>query len=444
MQRAARTGASRETIMRPKLFGLLATAALLGFAGQAALADTTLTFRFNDPEAPEMRKALDVFEQENPGIKVEMQRVSWGDAQQQFLREAAVGTSPDVAQLAFVWPRSFGAAEAILPLDDLIAKGKIGLEGWDDFMARDLAYGADGKIYGIPWTTDTFAMLYNTDLLKQAGYDQFPTSWGDLRALSKAIHDKTGKAGWGFAAGSCGTPAIWFYLNYYWWSKGLGLIDKKDDGTFYMNITPEQIADGFDYYNQYLKDGDDPKNMLAVCLWGAPEVVEGMVNGDIGIASVPDTVARQIVKEWQGRHPGEQPPFSSAPHPADVNGSRTHLGGRMLGIGASTEHVEEAWKLIEFLTQPDPTFTRFYTNYTPAQLAALAKSTMPPELKGFPEQLKTARSWGPYGIGPVAIPFMWNATGRAAGSVFIGEKTSAQAAQELYDAIAKELKKNSN
>ena len=58
------------------------------------------------------------------------------------------------------------------------------------------------------------------------------------------------------------------------------------------------------------------------------------------------------------------------------------------------------------------------------------------------DQLKTARSWGPYVIGPVAIPFMWNAVGRAAGSVFIGEKTSKQAAAELHDAISRELAKN--
>ena len=57
-------------------------------------------------------------------------------------------------------------------------------------------------------------------------------------------------------------------------------------------------------------------------------------------------------------------------------------------------------------------------------------------------QLQTARSWGAYGIGPVSIPFMWNAVGRAAGSVFIGEKTSKQAAAELHDAITKELAKN--
>jgi len=50
---------------------------------------------------------------------------------------------------------------------------------------------------------------------------------------------------------------------------------------------------------------------------------------------------------------------------------------------------------------------------------------------------------GPLGLGPVAIAFMWNVTGRAAGSVFIGEKSSKEAAAGLYDAITKELGKTS-
>jgi hypothetical protein len=36
---------------------------------------------------------------------------------------------------------------------------------------------------------------------------------------------------------------------------------------------------------------------------------------------------------------------------------------------------------------------------------------------------------------------MWNAVGRAAGSVFTGEKTSTAAAQELHDLIQAELAK---
>ena len=424
--------------------GRFAVAALVWMlAVGVAGADTTITFRFNDPEAPQMRQALDVFEKENSGIKVEMQRVTWGDAQQQYLREAAVGTAPDVAQLAQVWPRSFAAAGALRPLDDLIAKTNIGVAGWDQYIARDMQQGPDGKTYGIPFTVDTFAMVYNKDLLKEAGYDEFPKTWKDLRAASLAVYKKTGKTGFDFAAGSCGTPAIWFYLNFYWWSHGWNLIDKKPDGQFFMNITPEQIAEGFDYYNQFLKDGDDPKANLSICLWSAPEIVEDMVSGKAAMASVPDAVAIQIVNSFKQRFPGQPVPFVAALHPSDVSGSKTFYGGRSLAISANSQQVDADWKLIRFLNQPDPTFTKYYTNYVQPQKPVLNYDRMPAEIApGFTAQIKEARTWGPYGLGPVAIPFMWNATGRAAGSVFIGEKTSKEAAQGLYDAIAKELAKN--
>jgi multiple sugar transport system substrate-binding protein len=424
-----------------KLGKLVATGFALSLLAASALAQT-ITFRFNDPEAPGMRQALDEFEKMNPGIKVTMQRASWGDAQQQFLREAAVGTAPDVAQLAFVWPRSFGGAGALRPLDDLIKRPGLGVKGWDDFFARDLAHGPDGKVYGIPFTTDTFAMIWNKDLFAQAGITEFPKDYESLRAASQAIHQKTGKTGWGFPAGSCGTPTIWFALNFYWWSKGPGLIDQGPDGKFRVAMTPAQIQEGLDYYNRYIQEGHNPKSSMSFCLWGAPEIVEGMLSGSMAMATVPDTVAIEINTKWKQRNPDKPTPFATSPHPAGTNGSRTFFGGRMLGISANSKHVEASWKLIQFLTQPEPTFTKFYTNYTPAQRAALDARAWAPELSGYPEQLKTARSWGAYGIGPVAIPFMWNAVGRAAGSVFIGEKTSVQAASELHDAISKELAKN--
>jgi hypothetical protein len=80
------------------------------------------------------------------------------------------------------------------------------------------------------------------------------------------------------------------------------------------------IAEGFDYYNQFLKDGDNPKSNLSICLWGAPEIVEDMVSGNAAIASVPDAVGVQIVNTFKQRFPGKPVPFAAAPHPADVNG----------------------------------------------------------------------------------------------------------------------------
>jgi multiple sugar transport system substrate-binding protein len=421
---------------------LLAAAASTLVAPSVRAQQKTITFRFNDPEAPQLRAALDEFERRNPNIKVTMQRVAWGDAQAQFLREAAVGTAPDVPHLAFVWPRSFGGAGALRPLDDLIKRDGVGIKGWDDFFARDLAVGADGKTYGVPWTTDTFALMYNKDLFAQAGITSFPKSYEELRAASQTIHQKTGKAGWAFSGGTSGTPGIWFHLNFYWWAQGPGLIDRGADGKFVVGMTPALIKEGFDFYNRFFQEGHNPRANIAVAHWAAPELVEGMVSGNAAIISTPDPVAIEIIEKWKQRNPGKESPFATTPHPAGPNGSRTFFGGRMLGIAANSKNVEESWSLIKFLMQPDPTFTKHYTNYTLAQLSALATRGWLPELSGYPEQLKTARSWGPYGTGPVAIPFMWNAVGRAASSVFIGEKTSAQAAAELHDHVSKELAKN--
>jgi multiple sugar transport system substrate-binding protein len=424
--------------------GATAAAAMLAAPAVHTQTPVTITFRFNDPEAPQMRAALDEFERANPAIKVNMLRISWGDMQQQYLREAATGTAPDLIQVGFVHPRAFAAGGALRPIDDLIKRdgATLGMRGWDDFFSRDLAEGPDGKIYGVPWTTDTFALIYNTELLAQSGAAAFPTSWDGLRDVSRAIHQRTGKAGFVFPAGSCATPTIWFLMNYWFWSRGPGWIDRRPDGKYAVGVTVEEVQAGLDYYNSFIADGHNPRSSLAFCLWGAPEIVEGMLRGDMAIASVPDTVAMEILMKWTQRNPGKPAPFMTAPHPAGPRGSVTNFGGRTLCMSPNVKNVEQVWKLIQFLVQPDPTFSKHYTNYTPAQRAALSARNWAPEMAGYPRQLSTSRSWGPYATGPVPIPFMWNAVGRAAGSIFIGEKTSAVAARELHDTISRELARN--
>jgi multiple sugar transport system substrate-binding protein len=426
----------------------VASAALtLGVLGAPAVrsqAPVTISFRFNDPEAPQMRAALDEFERQNPAIKVTLQRISWADMQAQYLREAATGGGPDVLQIALVQPRPFGAGGALYPLNDLIKRdgATLGAKGWDDFFARDLAEGADGKIYGVPFTSDTFSMMYNTELFAQAGVAEFPTTWAGLRDASRTIFQKTGKAGWGFPAGSCATPSIWFFMNFYLWSDGPGWIDRAADGRYVMGVTPEKAQEALDYFKSYLDEGHNPRSNLSICLWGAPEIAEGLLNGNIAISSAPDAVSSEILATWDQRNPGKKPPFATAPHPGGRNGSVTHAGGRMLGINPNCKNIEQAWKLVRFLVTPDPTFTKHISNYTPSQKSAVSQRNWRPELLGYPKQLATARSWGPYATGPVAIPFMWNAVGRAAGSVFIGEKSSAVAARELHELISRELAKN--
>ncbi|NLE77505.1 MAG: extracellular solute-binding protein, partial [Chloroflexi bacterium] len=47
-----------------------------------------------------------------------------------------------------------------------------------------------GKRYAMPWLVDNRIFLYNTEILKQAGFDAPPTTWDELFNQAKAIKDQ--------------------------------------------------------------------------------------------------------------------------------------------------------------------------------------------------------------------------------------------------------------
>ncbi len=344
---------------------VLTAVAVCVAAATAAAADINISFRFNDPEAEEMRAALDQFEQENPGIKVELQTIAWGESRQQFLREAAVGEGPDVVHIAFVWPRDMGAAGALLPLNDFLEKQPI-QNGFDDFIATELSVGADGKIYGVPWTTDTWAMVYRTDLLKEAGVTAIPKTWGDLHDASRAVHEKTGKVGFGFPGGSGSSNTIWFLANYYWWSNGQALVVDDGSGGYTTGISVDEIVGAMKYYHSFIKEGHNPESMMGVTSWFDPAILEGITNGEQAIAIMPPQQFKQVLASYKERNPGVEPPFVTATTPGGPEGPKTHLGGRMLGINSNTQHPEAAWKLVEFMTR-EAVLVKYYSNQFPAR-----------------------------------------------------------------------------
>jgi multiple sugar transport system substrate-binding protein len=405
-----------------------------------ALAEAELIFRYNVENVDEVRAGLDAFEAQNPEIDVTLERIAFKDARDQFVREAAAGVGPDVVHLAFVWIKDLGGAEACSPLNDLIASKGISAARWDDFVATDLMYGPDGEtIYGVPFTTDTFAMIYRTDVMAEAGIEAPPETWQDLLEGARRVKEKTGKIGFGFAAGASSANTIWFLANYYWWSNGASLVVEDGQGGYTTGITAEQIADSIEYYGTYLKEGLTTEGSLGIDAWNAPEVIEPMLRGEQWAVSVPVFTADQMFADWRARNPGEDLPFITAMVPRGTGQSTTHLGGHALCINANTEHPEEAWKLMQFLVSWE-FFQKYNTGYYPAQYALLKQRPFPPEMKGFAEQFtRGARSWGPYARGPASIASMWNQTSRSFGSAFIGEKTPLGAAEELVAFVKQQL-----
>jgi multiple sugar transport system substrate-binding protein len=426
--------------MRKRTFLLLLTLGVATAVAGPAFAQKAvdLTFRFNDSEEKELRAALDTFEKQNPGIKVTLQRIGWKDARDQFLREAALGQGPDVVHVAQVWVKEMGTAGALAEIDGLIAKTKPGA-GFDDFIASELARTKDGKTFGLPWTTDTWAMVYRTDLLKEAGVEKIPETWAELKDASEQVFKKTGKAGFGFPAGSSASGAIWFLANFYWWSNGKALIVQNPDGSFGMAVTAQDAADAMRYFKSFLDDGSNPKSNLSASDAHDPSILSALISGRQAMGAMPPNTYKQVLEGYAAANPGKPLPFASAPFPKGSVARSSMIGGRMLGINANSKAPDEAWKLVTFLAS-EPVFTQYYTTQFPAQRTLLKKVDFGTELKGFAEQLGLARTWGPYADGPAPIGAMWNATGRAFGAALSGQRTPDVAADELIASIEKLMK----
>ncbi|WDR05194.1 sugar ABC transporter substrate-binding protein [Devosia rhodophyticola] len=414
---------------------LLLASTVLAMGASSVLADANLVFRFNDSERDEMRAALDEFEAANPGIKVELQTIAWNDARDQFLRESAVGQGPDVVHIAFVWTQEMAEAEAVLPLDELTKYGELP-NGFDDFIATDLTM-YEGKAYGLPWTADTWAMVYRTDVLAEAGIDDLPTTWADLRKDSEIIKEKTGKTGFSFPAAN----QVWFPANYYLWSNGGNFIEADGNGGYKVGATREQIADDMNYFKGYIDDGLAPRSILSIDEPQDPALMQGLMDGSQAMALMPTNTYRQLLGAYEQAHPGEDIPFNSGVMMAGSQAPQTHLGGRTLAVNANTEHPEEAWKLVQFLSSA-PIFEKYYTNQFPAQKSLLSKIEYRPEELGFAKELADhTRTWGAYADSGVGVGPLWNLTARAFGTALSGQSSTEQAADDLIAEINRMLGK---
>ena len=89
-----------------KLTVMLATVAGLAISAGSALADTTLKMVeviTSPPRTEFLKKQIAEFEAANPGIKVELISLPWGQAFEKFLTMVQAGDTPDVVEMPERW-----------------------------------------------------------------------------------------------------------------------------------------------------------------------------------------------------------------------------------------------------------------------------------------------------------------------------------------------------
>ncbi len=159
-------------------------------AREEADGETTIQFWHIDTaqEAqPYWQELADEFMAQNPGVTIEITVLENEAFKSRLTAMMQAGDPPDIY-------RSWGGgvmvehAEAGLvrditeevhdtPFGDTIPEGALGV------------YAYQGRQYGVPYDMGAVTFWYNTEILAEAGWSEFPASWSDLLRMVRDVRD---------------------------------------------------------------------------------------------------------------------------------------------------------------------------------------------------------------------------------------------------------------
>ncbi|KML06139.1 extracellular solute-binding protein [Rossellomorea marisflavi] len=273
---------------------------------------------------------------EETGIELEVKEVEMASKMKEQLRlDGPAGTGPDVVTFPHDQIGELALAGHIAPL-----------EVSDDVKKRFtessiLAESYDGKLYGLPKSSETPVFIYNKELMKEA-----PASMDDVYSFAK---DFTKDGNYGFLA-------LWdnFYFAHapmggyggYVFAENDGALDPKD-----LGLNNDGAVEGTEYIQKWYKEGLFPKGIIGE---NGGSAMDGLFN--------EGKVASVMNGPWsfQGyKDAGIDIGVTAMPKLPNGEPMKTFMGVKGWHVSGYSKNKEWAQKFVEFITEDENAKYRF-------------------------------------------------------------------------------------
>ena len=182
------------------------------------------------------------FEEANPGIKLNLEVVSWNDVYTVVSTRISNNNAPDILNIdSFA---DYANEGLLLPVQDYCPQ-----ELLDDFFPAFIDQSVmDGTLWAVPILASARALYYNVDLLEEAGVE-VPTTWAELEDACQALLDYYGGDvyPWGIDMTTDEGQAAFAY---YVWGNDGGFVDDEGNWTINSDENVEAIEFAIDLYNK--------------------------------------------------------------------------------------------------------------------------------------------------------------------------------------------------
>ncbi len=302
----------------------------------------TLRMLMPAPDIPPFQPLVEAFEEQNPGIRVELVE---GPNQTNLVEDLytsafLLGDSPyDLVNMDIVWTPKFAAAGWLMDLTDDVSSDELA-----QYSPLDVEGGRyEDRLYRLPVRSDVGLLYYRKDLLEQAGL-QPPETFADLMQASKQLQD-SGAVPWGY---------IWQGRQY--------------EGLVAMFVEVLQGFNGFWVNPDTLEVGLDRPETVEAINFLKSTVQEGV--SPPGVTTYQEEDTRRFFQSGQAAFLRSWPYVWTLANAEDSElrgkvgiqpmvhepGAKAGacLGGWGIGISTSTAHREEALQAAKFFSSFEP------------------------------------------------------------------------------------------
>jgi multiple sugar transport system substrate-binding protein len=318
--------------------GSLALTACGSDGGSGDGGNVTLKFTWwgGDERASRYEQAIDLFEEQNPGIKVQTSFAAFPDYWTQRSTDATSGELPDVFQMDASRLLEYAGSGLLLGFDDY-AGNQLDTSQID---AELLSSGeANGELVAIPTGTNTLTLMYNPDLIEELGLEipDWDYTWDEYFAFLSEVS----------AAGADHSPRVYGANDptMVWWLFMQHLVQQGVEPfneTGELNFTEDDMREFIDSAASLRS----PDNQI----FPAERVEQldplgGFTNGE----AVMEFHWDNFIHNYS--HDLDSDNVQLMPMPSGADGQK-HMFFKptmQLSMGANTKHPEEAALLVDFL-----------------------------------------------------------------------------------------------
>ncbi|WP_129667695.1 ABC transporter substrate-binding protein [Phytoactinopolyspora endophytica] len=332
---------------------VIALTAACGGESDESASGGTVTIEFAqwwEPELPDgsLRELMDEFEEQNPGIEVELLSGPYASTKEQVVAGAASGTMSDVVGLDGAWVSDFSNQGSITSLTDLMAEA-----GYDESeLASQIQI--DGATYMIPVVNFVYPLITNDELLAEAGIDAPPANRTEFITAAEAVAGLGDDvSGWALPLSLEAPNGVQNdVMSWVWASGGSMLADGQPD------LTNAEVASAAEYVGQLWDAGVISPGAFTM---KEQDKVEEFTNARVGMM-ISSLAHVNTIRET---NPDLQFSVSAIPAEDSYDGERgIPYASWGIGVAENSEHKAEAWRLVEFLMSEE----------TNAELSSLANA----------------------------------------------------------------------